>query len=303
MATSREYLWTAGEALVPVAPLDLEGGASSDAVALFTARARRVRPDFDLSQPETAEAVVEICAELDGLPLGIELAAARMAAMSAVDVRDRLDSRFRLLTGPELAPDRQATLRNAVGWSYDLLGDDERALLRTVSVFAGGFDLPGACAVTGERDEVGVLTRLDSLVRKSLVVADPGNPRTRYRLFETIRQFAEDRLAGTGRLEELRDRHAEYFAEEAATLWEQWNGPGWRDAVDWVDTELANLRSAFRWASARGRPEVAIDVAAHAALMGFSVELFETVGWVEELLAAATEADVPRFPRLLTAAG
>ena len=94
--------------------------------------------------------MIEICETLDGLPLGIELAAARMAAMSAVEVRDRLGDRFRLLTGPEYGPDRQLTLRHAVAWSYDLLDDDERALLRTASVFAGGFDLPALCAVAGD---------------------------------------------------------------------------------------------------------------------------------------------------------
>ena len=303
LATSREYLWTAGEALLPVAPLALEGGVSSDAVALFVERARRARPGFGLGEPDTAAAVVEICGTLDGLPLGIELAAARMAAMSAVEVRDRLDSRFRLLTGPELAPARHLTLQHAVGWSYDLLDDGERALFRTASVFSGGFDLTGVCAVAGEPDEVGILTRLDSLVRKSLVVADHAGAHTRYHLFETIRQFAEDRLSETGERERLRDRHAEYFGGEATSRWEGWNGPGWREAVDWVEVELANLRSGLRWSAGRGHLDVATDIAAHAALTGFSVELFETIGWAEELLAAAAEADAARLPRLYTAAG
>ncbi len=303
LATSREYLWTAGEALLAVSPLALEGGASSDAVLLFVERARRVRPGFGVHEPETADAVIEICETLDGLPLGIELAAARMAAMSAVEVRDRLDSRFRLLTGPEHGPERQSTLRHAVGWSYDLLDDDERELLRIASVFAGGFDLPDICAVAEAADEVDILGRLDSLVRKSLIVADHAVARTRYRLFETIRQFAENRLSETGASELTRDRHAARFGREAATRWEHWNGPGWRDAVDWVEIELANLRAAFRWSAAQGQLEVATDIASHAALMGVTVELFETVGWAEDLLDAATAADVRRLPRLYTAAG
>lgn len=303
IATSREYLWTAGEALLAVSPLTLDGGASSEAVTLFVERARRVRPGFGVQEPETAAAVIEICATLDGLPLGIELAAARMAAMSAVEVRDRLGSRFRLLTGPEHGPERQSTLRHAVGWSYDLLHEDDRELLRTASLFAGGFDLQGICAVAGATDDVEILARLDSLVRKSLVVADHAVSRTRYRLFETIRQFAENRLSDTGALELMRDRHAAHFGREAATRWEHWNGPGWRDTVDWVEIELANLRAAFRWSSAQGDLVVATDIAAHATLMGFSIELFETVGWAEELLDAATAADVPRLPRLYTAAG
>jgi predicted ATPase/DNA-binding CsgD family transcriptional regulator len=303
LATSREHLWTAGETLLGVSPLALDGGASSDAVTLFVERARRVRPGFGVEEPETADAVVEICAALDGIPLGIELAAARMAAMSAEEVRDRLGSRFRLLTGPEHGPERQSTLTHAVGWSYDLLGEGEREVLRIASVFAGGFDLLAICAVAGATDEVAILARLDSLVRKSLVVADHALARTRYRLFETIRQFAEDRLAETGAREPVRDRHAAHFGREAVTRWERWNGPGWRDAVDWVEHELANLRVAFRWAAAEGDLVMATDIAAHAALMGFSIELFETIGWAEELLDAATVADVPRLPRLYTAAG
>ncbi len=303
LATSREYLWTAGEALMSVSPLALDGGLASDAVTLFVDRARMVRPGFGVEEPETAAAVIEICETLDGLPLGIELAAARMAAMSAVEVRDRLGSRFRLLTGPEHGPERQLTLHHAVGWSYDLLTEDERELLCVASVFSGGFDLPDIHAVADGADEVEVLARLDSLVRKSLVVAEHAVARTRYSLYETIRLFAEDRLSETGERDLIRDRHADYFARETAMHWQQWNGPGWRDAVDWVEIELANLRSALGWSIARDNLVAATDIAAHAALLGFSVELFETVGWAEDLLDAATAADVPRLPRLYTAAG
>jgi Predicted ATPase len=303
LATSRESVPTSGEALLSVPPLELQGGATSDAVTLFADRARAVRPDFALHDPDTAAAVIEICEVLDGLPLGIELAAARMGAMSAGEVRDRLADRFRLLTGPELGSDRQQTLRHAVGWSYDLLTDAERDLLRGASVFAGGFALAGICAVLDRSDEVDVLRNLDSLVRKSLVVADQTTSRTRYRLFETIRQFAEDRLAESGALDSMRDRHAAHFAREAAERWERWDGPEWRDTVDWVDVELDNLRAGYRWSAGRGEFEVATDIAAHAALMGFSVQLFETLGWAEELLDDASAADVRRLPRLYAAAG
>ena len=166
--------------MLAVAPLALEGGATSDAVALFVDRARAVRPDFGLREPETAAAVTEICETLDGLPLGIELAGSRMAAMSAVEVRDRLADRFRLLKGSTPGPERQLTLHHAVEWSYDLLTDDERDLLRLTSVFAGGFNLTSICAVVDGADDVDVLRHLDSLVRKSLVVADHTATRTRY---------------------------------------------------------------------------------------------------------------------------
>jgi predicted ATPase/DNA-binding CsgD family transcriptional regulator len=312
LATSREMLAVDGETVLTVAPLSVKGGVSSDAVTLFVDRARTVRPDFGLQGSEVAAAVRDICETVDGLPLGIELAAARMAAMSAVEVRDRLADRFRLLRGSTPRPERQLTLRHAVEWSYDLLTDDERDLLRLASVFAGGFDLTSVCAVVdgadgadaaGGVDDVAVLGHLDSLVRKSLVVADHSATRTRYRLFETIRQFAEDRLAETGALEPARARHAQYFAREAAARWENWNGPGWRDTVDWVETELDNLRSGYQWSAAHDDMAVATDIAAHAALMGFSVQLFETIAWAENLLERASAADVRRLPRLYTAAG
>ena len=148
-----------------------------------------------------------------------------------------------------------------------------------------------------------MLRLLDSLVRKSLVIAHHGSARTRYSLFETIRAYADERLAETDEREAAHDRHAAYLAGEAVRRWERWNGPEWRTQVDWVQAELANLRSAYRWSLDRGQVETATDIAAHAALMGFSVELFETIGWAEAVLEAAVRADVRRLPRLYAAAG
>ncbi len=312
LATSREAIGVAAEWVVTVPPLATEGGVTSDAVTLFVERARSARHSFDLSDPQTAAAVTEICETVDGLPLGIELAAARMAAMSAIEVRDRLADRFRLLQRGAPGPERQLTLRHAVEWSYDLLTPDEQSLLRTASVFAGGFDLATICALLADSgnvhsvdgaDEIDVLRHLDSLVRKSLLVADHSAPTTRYTLYETIRQFAEDRLAEAGDRERTHDAHAAAFARRAVAQWDRWEGPGWRGAVDWVELELGNLRAGFRWSAGRNELVVATDIAAHAALMGFSVQLFETLSWAEELLEAATKADVPRLPRLYTAAG
>lgn len=303
LATSREALGVPGESVVTVPPLAIEGGVTSDAVTLFVQRARAARPGFELQDQQTAIAVTEICQALDGLPLGIELAAARMAAMSAVEVRDRLADRFRLFQGGGPGPERHLTLHRAVEWSYDLLTEDEQALMRTASVFAGGFDLSSVCSVVDEADEVDVVRHLDSLVRKSLVIADHSAATTRYGLYETIRQFAEDRLVAAGRRDRARDAHAAHFGRRAVEEWERWNGPGWREAVDWVEAEIDNLRAAYRWSAERGQVEVAADIAAHAALMGFSVQLFETLAWAEELLDVASAADIPRLPRLYTAAG
>jgi len=303
LATSRESLGITGESVVTVTPLATEGGVTSDAVTLFVDRARVARHDFELQDPQTTTAVTEICEAVDGLPLGIELSAARMASMSAIEVKDRLADRFRLLQQTATGPQRQLTLRHAVEWSYDLLTDEEQSLFRIASVFVGSFDLSSICAVAGEADEIDVLRLLDSLVRKSLLVADHAAATTRYSMYETIRQFGEDRLADARERESTRDAHAAYFGRRAAAEWQRWNGPAWRETVDWVEVELANLRNGFRWSADRNEIEVATDIAAHAALMGFSVQLFETLAWAEELLPQAAAAEVPRLPRLYAAAG
>jgi len=169
-------------------------------------------------------------------------------------------------------------------------------------VFVGGFDLASYCSVYEVDDDVEVLRALDRLVRRSLVVADHRRGRVRYRLLETIRQFGVDELAATDELEPGRDRHARFFAREGAARWEHWNGPGWRDTVDWVHDELANLRSAYHWSATRD-VETACDIAAHAALIGTSGEVFEPIEWAEDLLAPAAATDVARLPRLYTGAG
>ena len=304
LATSRETLAVDGETVLAVAPLALDGGATSDAVALFVDRARAVRPDFGLREPETAAAVTEICETLDGLPLGIELAAARMAAMSAVEVRDRLADRFRLLKGSTPGPERQLTLRHAVEWSYDLLADDERDLLRPDVGLRRRLrpdeHLRGGRRRRRRRRRSGISTRWSESRSSSPTTARPApDTASSRRSASSPRTGWRRRARSSG----ARDRHAEYFARESATRWERWNGPGWRDAVDWVEAELGNLRSGYQWSARRGDLEVATDIAAHAALMGFSVQLFETLAWAEELLEPASAADVRRLPRLYTAAG
>ena len=144
---------------------------------------------------------MEICRRLDGIPLAIELAASRMASMTAGEVRDRLDQRFRLLVGSRRGLSRHQTLRHAVAWSYEQLDDAEKALLDRCSVFAGGFDLQSACAVSGsdDPDDYVILDLLDALVRKSLLVADRSSGRIRFSMLETIRQFGEEQLVAARR--------------------------------------------------------------------------------------------------------
>jgi predicted ATPase/DNA-binding CsgD family transcriptional regulator len=302
VATSRERLQVSGEHEVPVPPLTVDD-PSSPAVVLFVERARSVRPNFSLEDhPATATAVVEICRRLDGLPLGIELASARMAGMSVTDVRNRLDDRFRLLTGGDGAPVRQRSLPELVRWSYDLLDETERDLLRRAAVFVGGFDLTSFTGVFAIEDDTEVLRALDRLVRSSLVVAEHADGRVRYRLLETIRQFGIDELAATDGLDSSRDQHARWFARAVVRHWETHNGPGWRRAVDWLLTELADLRAAVRWAGDRDLV-TAVDIAAHAGIIATSANLLEPVAWAESLVDAATAARVARLPRLLCACG
>jgi predicted ATPase len=302
LATSREGLRAAGEHLWPVPSLDVRAGANSAAVELFVDRARAVVPGFGLAAD--AAAVIEICRRLDGIALAIELAAARMVAMSPQDVRDRLGDRFRLLSGPRRGLERHQTLRQAVGWSYDLLDQDERMVLQRVSVFAGGFNLAAAGAVVGPDggDEYALLDLVDSLVRKSLVVVEQVGGHARYDLSETIRQFAQEQLAATGAIGEIRDRHARYFAGLAVAAWDMWDGPGQRVALDWVDVELANLRAGFRWAADQDDLATAAAIAAHTAMLGETLQRFEPAGWPEEILEAARAAELAHLPRLYTAA-
>jgi len=200
VATSREGLGVADEQLWLVPSLDVDAGIDSAAVSLFVERAHSVASRFSVATPDEAAAVVEICRRLDGIPLAIELAASRMASMTASEMRDRLDHRFRLLVGSRRGLERHHTLRHAMAWSYDLLDDTEKTVLDRCSVFAGGFDLQSACAVAGsdDLDEYAILEVLDALVRKSLLVADRSSGRTRFSMLETIRQFAEEQLAAHG---------------------------------------------------------------------------------------------------------
>ena len=297
LATSREGLGAADEQVWPVPSLEVGAGIDSAAVSLFVDRARSVAPRFSLAQPGEADAVVEICRRLDGIPLAIELAASRMASMTAGEVRDRLDQRFRLLVGSRRGLERHHTLRHAVAWSYDLLDDAEKDLLERCSVFAGGFDLQSACAVAGidDPDDYAVLDLVDALVRKSLLVADRSSGRTRFAMLETIRQFAEEQLVAGGEASEIRASHSRYFAGREADIMALWDSPRQRQAHDWVTLELANLRTAFRWAADHGDLDVAATIATYGGWLGICAENYEPIAWAEELIEPARAVDHPRL--------
>jgi tetratricopeptide (TPR) repeat protein len=264
-------------------------------VTLFFERAQAAAPRFSL--PDEEDPVVEICQRLDGIPLAIELAASRMASMTANEVRERLDHRFRLLVGSRRGLERHQTLRHAVAWSYDLLDDADKMLLERCSVFAGGFDLESACAVSGfdGSDDYAVLEQLDALVRKSLITAERSSGRTRFSMLETIRQFAEEQLVARGDASEAGDAHARHFAGKEADILALWDSPRQREAYDWFAIELANLRTAFRWAADQGDLDVAATIATYATFLGTWVDNYEPIAWAEELIEPARAVDHPRL--------
>ncbi len=258
LATSREPLGVTGEATWRVPSLSL----ADEAIELFTDRARRARPDFRVTDDNAAH-VTEICRRLDGMPLAIELAAARVRALSLAEIVDSLHDRFRLLTGgARTAVRRQQTLRASVDWSHALLTQPERVLFRRLAVFAGGFDLDAAQAVAGD-DEVEryqVLDQLTLLVDKSLVVADDSAGRTRYRLLETVRQYAQEKLGESGEADAVRTCHRDYYTAMAAML-DAPAGHDYERRIEQAETEIDNLRAAFGWSREHSDIELALALA------------------------------------------
>ncbi|WP_225593012.1 ATP-binding protein [Mycolicibacterium fortuitum] len=304
LATSREGLRLPDEQLWPVPALDLTSGISSSAATLFTDRAAGVIPGIELNIDDAA-AVVEICRRLDGIPLAIELAASRLVSMTVTELRDRLDDRFRLLVGSRRGLERHQTLRHAVQWSFDLLDDREKDLLTRCSVFAGGFDLAGATAVAGPGDELTTLDLLDALVRKSLLVTDRSSRHARFTMLETIRQFAEERLVATGSAQDIRASHARYYATREAPMMTLWDGPGQPEVYRWFGAELANLRTAFRWAADHDSDtdlDNAVAIAIYATALGTHTGQYEPITWVEEIIDRARRTDHRRLAQLFTAA-
>jgi predicted ATPase/DNA-binding CsgD family transcriptional regulator len=244
LATSRERLGVPGERVVPIAPLSL----ASDAEALFADRVAAVAPGWAdatgtrLPPPAEPAIVAEICARLDGMPLAIELAAARCASLGAEGLLAALDDTLRLLTGSRHPDQRHRSLRAVIGWSYDLLDPDERALFPRLAVFAGVFNLEAACRVAPYASRSAVADVLGRLVDKSLVVR--GRVADCWRLLDTVRAYAQDRLAASGDLDETRDLHLHWATDTAHALTERLDGP-WRERFDAVSDDLrAALRTA-----------------------------------------------------------
>ena len=258
LTTSREPIGVPGEVSWRVPSLSLR----DEAVELFADRARRARPDFAVTD-DNAATVGEICRRLDGLPLAIELAAARVRALSLAEILDSLHDRFRLLTGgARTAVRRQQTLRASVDWSHALLTEPERVLFRRLAAFMDGFDLDAAQAVAGGGDvqRYQVLDQLSLLVDKSLVVADDSQGRTRYRLLETVRQYAQEKLGESGEADAVRSCHRDYYTSLAAAA-DAPAGSDYEQRLDQAEMEIDNLRAAFGWSRENSDIEPALALA------------------------------------------
>jgi predicted ATPase len=323
MASSRELLGLTGEVAFRIPALSmpnpqrvpsLERIMEYEAIRLFVDRAAAVKPGFMLTEDNVA-AVAQICQRLDGIPLAIELAAARVRSLSVHQISAHLDERFRLLTGgSRTALARHQTLRGLIDWSYSLLSDAERTVLRRLSVFVGGWTLAAGEAVGAghgvDRDQMVEL--LARLVDKSLVLMDEEGPDGRYRLLETIRQYGLDKLAETTEAEVVRDRHRDFYVAFAEDAEGQLRGREQVAGLKRLEFDHDNLRTALRWSLDRGETEVALR-------LGSALWLFwDTHGyvregreWVDDLLtradalpASAITPDIQRArAKLLDGAG
>src|SRR5258705_3022303 len=291
LTTSREPIGLAGEVIYRVPSLSLD----DEAIELFADRARRARPELTVTD-ENARAIAEIFHRLDGVPLAIELAAARVRALSLEEILDGLHDRFRLLTGGSRgAVRRQQTLRASVDWSHALLTEPERVLFRRLSVFMGGLDIAAAQAVAGggdiERHQV--IDLMSLLVDKSLVTAEYTSGPTRYGLLETVRQYALEKLGEAGDGDVVRTRHRDHYSALAATI----DIPGETDLdrrIDRCESEIANLRGAFTWSLECVEVERALQLAsALTPLWASKGRVLEGLSWFDAVLAALDAEAAP----------
>ena len=288
IATSREPFGLAGEVLMSVGPL-----AVPAAVELFVDRARAVRPGFT-ADGHTLPVINDICDRLDGLPLAVELAAARLRSFTLATLAERLDDRFRLLTvGARTALPRQQTLRAVVDWSYDLLFEDERRLFARLSAFAGGCDLNAAETVCAD-DQVPageVFDLLSRLVDKSLVVHPDAGRDARFTQLQTLWRYGRDRLDEAGEADAICGRHGAYYrqmAEEAHEGLRGATGPIWRERLT---SELGNLRAALDWFIARGDADQALSLASGMAWLWFiNGDYVEGARWLGDALSDGGDA-------------
>ncbi len=316
LATSREPLGIGGERVYRVPSMSLpergaesrEDLAASDAVQLFVDRAQRHKSEFTLDD-QSVPLVATICRRLDGIPLALELAAARLSSMSLAQIADRLDQRFRLLTGGSRnAMPRQQTLQATVDWSFGLLHKAERDTLTRLSVFSGGFDLDAAEAVctSSTVDALDVLDLLGSLVDKSLVVADHTDGSVRYRLLETVRQYSAQELLraeGEDGVLEVRERHAGYYLNLAKTAAPRTVSHGQAEWLHRLDTEWDNLRTAFAHLAADGRTDDLCRLAGYLRRFSISRGHSDVLDYLRPVLERADAEPSAALAEALSVAG
>ena len=296
LATSRAALRVRGEKEYPVRPLtvpdptrrpDIRIVNASPAARLFADRAGEANPSFEITD-KNAASVAAICWRLDGLPLALELAAAKSRFLGPTELLSRLDRALEAGGARDL-PERQRTMRATLDWSHDLLSDEEKALFRHLSVFAGGFGVEAVEAVggAGEARTEDALSLLGSLVEQSLVTAEPDAPGgTRYRMLEPIRQYALEQLHESGEEEEARRRHAEYYFAFAEQVGPELTGPRMVEWLDRLEAERDNLRAAVTWVLSNGRGELSVRIAYALRRFFWSCGQHSEVSrWMEEALA------------------
>ena len=314
LATSREPLHVRGEREFPVPPLPLPATtpllelgqfASAPAIALFVERAEESQPEFTMTT-ENMAAVAAICRRLDGLPLAIELAAARVKVLPPQALLVRLEHRLPLLTGGGRdLPARQRTMRDAIAWSYDLLSPDERALFRRLAVFAGGFTLASAEAVAAADGRLAVLDGLVALVEQSLVRQMPGaGAEPRYQMLETVREFGLERLVSSGDADDARQRHAEHFLRVSADLMQASTILMDHASLTRVVAEHDNVRLALVWYDQHGEIDALLQLSSLLYGLWFSRGLYrEGVQWVDRALERSQRVPSSTLIRALDGAG
>jgi predicted ATPase/DNA-binding CsgD family transcriptional regulator len=311
LVTSRETLRVAGEQEYPVPPLEVPPSSSPrslatlagyGAIALFTQRARAIRPDFCLTA-ENAPVVAEICARLDGLPLALELAAARIKILPPPALLAQLASRLAILSRDSRdVPERLRTMRSAIAWSYDLLPPVEQSLFRRLAVFAGGFTLTAAEAVAGIDPVVDMLDGVSSLADKSLLRSVGQTAEPRFAMLETIREFGLEQLEASGEAEAVRQRMTGWYVALAERALPELFGPAQRQWLDRLESEHDNVRAVLEWTLDQARAEEAQRLVAAASRFWYvRGHLTEGRGWATRALAGGPTPDPVRAAALIVA--
>ena len=311
LATSQENLNIPGEVRYIVPPLTISNDMDSESVRLFVDRAKTAHPIFELTE-DNISYVTQICLQLEGIPLAIELAAARVAVLTVQQIASLLENSFQLLVGGSAILERHRTMEATISWSYDLLSKAERIFLRRLSVFSGGWTLKAAESVASDQTLIpveGVLELLSQLVNKSLVIVKwDSKPETRYDMLQTVLEFAREKLLSTGEQENLRERHFNYFCSMALQR-EQELFSG-RRTIDWAETEINNLRAVISWALSEENGTSpssehtgkAMELMSHIHPLWFARGYFsEGKEWLAQLMAKHTAQTLFRARALILA--